>query len=232
MHLFHTQSLSTPVLRDEEHKHLSRVLRLREGEHVLLSQGDGRVAEAVVEVIGRDETHCRITELHEEYHEPPVQVTLCQGILKNHHKMDWLVEKGTELGMFSFVPLHTQRTVAKSVKSDRLQKLAATAAKQCQRGRIPSVRNATHLSSATAEYKASRLVLLHESADPDARPETLDWDHTPIALFVGPEGGFSEDEVALLRDHGADILSLGPRRLRGETAGIVALARLLPLLGE
>jgi 16S rRNA (uracil1498-N3)-methyltransferase len=140
--------------------------------------------------------------------------------------LDWLVEKGTELGMTTFIPLLTEHTIARSVKIERLQKLAETATKQCIRGRIPLVRNPQHLSSAIGELRESRLLLFHESAPLDAVPERLILDERPLALFVGPEGGFSETEVTLLRDHGADILSLGPRRLRGETAGLVAMSRM------
>jgi len=224
------------------------------------------MAEAVIEEIGKDETRCRVTAVHERFNEPPVEVTLLQGVLKNPGKMDWLAEKGTELGMTAFVPLLTEFTVARSVKTARLQRIAETATKQCFRGHIPTVHEAQSFDDAlrrllpesgTADAGVRplpesgpqdadidsrpecgeadagvRLLLFHESAPLDAVPETLEFDGRPLALFVGPEGGFSLAEVASLRAHGADVLSLGPRRLRGETAGVVALARIAAILAR
>jgi 16S rRNA (uracil1498-N3)-methyltransferase len=230
MHFFLLEDFNRPILTGDEHRHLSRVLRLAPGASVLLSAGDGRVQEAVIEDVGREETRCRVTALHEEYHESPIEVILLQGILKNHGKLDWLVEKGTELGMRRFIPMITERCVSQSVKQERLQKLALAAMKQCQRGRIPEVGKPQHLSGVTGNLTDARLLLFHESASAGAVPETLVFDQRPLALFVGPEGGFSEDEVDLLREKGADVLSLGPRRLRGETAGLAALARVAGMI--
>jgi len=227
MHLFLLNDFSDPTVRGDEHRHLSRVLRLHVGDAVLLSAGDGRMAEAVIEDIGREESRCRVTTVHEAYNEPMVQVTLCQGVLKNHGKLDWLVEKGTELGMCRFLPLLTERCVARSVRRERLQKLAQTATKQCMRGRIPEVCSPQHLTAFPGNSGGARLLLFHESAARDAVPEGLKLDMRPIALLVGPEGGFSEAEIDMLRRHGAEVLSLGPRRLRGETAGLAALTRVM-----
>lgn len=227
MHLFITGDLTEPlVLRGEEHHHLSRVLRLRVGETVLVGDGRGDVAEAVIEEVEQNVTRCRVLAVHERFNEPPVEVTLLQGALKNPSKMDWLVEKATELGVTCVVPLMTEHTVAHSVKTDRLRKLAETATKQCLRGRIPDIIDPLSISDAVEKYAASRLLMFHESAPLDATIEALVLDERPLAVFIGPEGGFSSTEVDLLQSRGADILSLGPRRLRGETAGLVALARI------
>lgn len=214
------------LIQNDEHHHLSRVLRLRAGETVLVGDGRGDVAEAVIEEVEQNVTRCRVIALHERFNESPVEVTLLQGVLKNPSKMDWLVEKATELGVTSIVPLMTEHTVAHSVKTDRLRKLAETATKQCLRGRIPDISDPLSLPDAVDDYAASRLLVFHESAPLDATIETLVLDGRPIAVFIGPEGGFSSAEVDLLHSRGADVLSLGPRRLRGETAGLAALARL------
>ncbi|MFZ1730074.1 MAG: RsmE family RNA methyltransferase [Bacteroidota bacterium] len=228
MHLFLTNDISVTTVRinGDEHHHLSRVVRLRVDDTVYVTDGGGNAVEAVIEEIGHGETRCRVTASHENFNEPRVPVTLLQGVLKNPGKMDWLVEKGTELGMTEFVPLLTERTIARSVKIDRLQKLAETATKQCLRGRIPKIQSPISLAEAVQAQAGARLLLFHEDAPLDATPEALVRDGRPLALFIGPEGGFSNEEVELLRSLGADILSLGPRRLRGETAGLAALARI------
>ncbi|MFA6234366.1 MAG: 16S rRNA (uracil(1498)-N(3))-methyltransferase [Bacteroidota bacterium] len=228
MHLFLTKDFYDTIvhIRGEEHHHLARVVRLRIGDTAYATIGDGNVAEIVIEEIGQDETRCRVTARHENFNEPSVSVTLLQAVLKNPGKMDWLVEKGTELGMTAFVPLLTEHTIAHSVKTDRLRKLAETATKQCLRGRIPTIHEPLSLRTAVDAQSDARLLLFHESAPLSATPESLVLDSRPLAIFIGPEGGFSDEEVALLHDRGADILSLGPRRLRGETAGLAALARI------
>ena len=228
MHYFIIQCLtdSEIIVQDAEHHHLSRVLRLKIGDVILVGDGRGDVAEAVIEEVGREETRCRVTARHARFNEPPVGITLLQGALKNPSKMDWLVEKATELGMTSFVPMMTEHTVAHSVKTDRLRKLAETATKQCLRGRIPDVLDVASLPDALEALGDVRLLVFHEQAAAEETIEALTLDSQPLAIFIGPEGGFSNDEIDLLRARGADILTLGPRRLRGETAGLAALARL------
>lgn len=230
MHLLFASTLAQPItlIEGEEHHHLHRVLRLDAGDALLLSCGDGRVAEAVIEKVGTTESRCRLGVIHAAYNELPVPVTLLQGVLKNPGKVDWLVEKATELGMTDFIPLSTARTISSRVKTERLQKLVRAAAKQCLRGRIPRIHQLHTLADAIAVLAGARLLVFHEAADPGSTPESLAYDARPLAVFIGPEGGFEDDELALLRSHGAEVLSLGPRRLRGETAGIVALARLGP----
>ena len=232
MHLFLIDSDvldGRATVRGEEHHHLSRSARLREGDAVLLGDGRGTVYEATVAAVLRDETQCTVTRSIPAYHEAPVAVHVLQGVLKNPAKMDWLVEKVTELGAASITPLLTAHTVARSVKSARLRKLAEEASKQCLRGRIPDVHDARAFTTAVAALRDAdvRMLLFHEAVDTARTPETLHYDARPLALFIGPEGGFSDDEVALLRDGGADLLSLGPRRLRGETAAVAATARVM-----
>ncbi len=217
------------TVRGEEHHHLSRSARLREGDAVLLGDGKGMVYEATVAVVLRDETQCSVTRILPAFHEAPVAVHVLQGVLKNPAKMDWLVEKVTELGAASITPLLTEHTVARNVKCARLRKLAEEASKQCLRGHVPDVYDAREWTSAVAALREAdvRMLLFHEAADTARTPETLRYDARPLALFIGPEGGFSEDEVAQLLDCGAELLSLGPRRLRGETAAVAATARVM-----
>ncbi len=230
MNLFFIQEMpdgGNARVSGQEHQHLSRVLRLHAGDRVLLNDRSGAVYEAVIERIERDYTDCGIAARHERFNEPPVPIALLQGLLKNPGKMDWIVEKGTELGMSMFIPLVTQRTVSASVKTPRLRNLAEAAVKQCLRAVVPEIPEATDVEESLRMLDGYRLLVFHETADMEARPEALIFDGRPLALFIGPEGGFTDEEVEQLRTLGADILSLGPRRLRGETAAIAALARVV-----
>jgi 16S rRNA (uracil1498-N3)-methyltransferase len=215
------------LIRDTEHFHLSRVLRLREGDELLLNNRSGVVHEARIERIDRDETCCRILHTFHDFNEARVDALLLQGILKNPGKMDWLIEKGVEIGMNGCIPLITQRSIPSSVRTERLRRISETAVKQCLRARIPVISDAMDIQHALPLLTGHRMLLFHESAALDSIPELLVCDERPIALFVGPEGGFTDEEVATLVDAGAEALSLGPRRLRGETAAIAALARVI-----
>jgi len=230
MNLFFVSNTSDTGLINvtgEEHQHLSRVLRLHEGDSVLLNDGSGSVYEAVIERLERDAACCRVIQINTRFNEPALPVVLLQAIMKNPGKMDWIVEKGTELGMTELIPILTQRSVRVSVKTSRLRNLAAAAVKQCLRAVVPVIREAVSLSEAVEVLGQHRLLLFHEAASLQSMPETLVLDDRPLALFIGPEGGFSDEEVEMLRGLGADVLSLGSRRLRGETAAIAALTRVL-----
>lgn len=222
----------TVIITGDEHHHLSRVLRMSEGDAVFVTTGDGRMASAIITQMASTHTNCSIESVHEQHLEPRVEVTLFQAVLKNHGKMDWIVEKGTELGMSGFIPLLTERTIGRSARIDRLCRLAVSAAKQCQRGRIPKIWKAQHLTSVVGMLEQSRLLVFHESAPLKCVPESLTLDTRPIAMFIGPEGGFSDDEVRKLEAVGADVLSLGPRRLRTETASLAALTRVITMLEQ
>ncbi|MCZ7556668.1 MAG: 16S rRNA (uracil(1498)-N(3))-methyltransferase [Bacteroidia bacterium] len=223
-------STNSARVSGQEHLHLSRVLRLREGDPILINDLKGAVYDAVIHSIEKEATICTLREKLRHFNEPPIPVTLALAVMKNPGKMDWVVEKGTELGMTAFQPLLTKRTVPSSVKIARLRTLAETAVKQCLRAVVPEIHEALILEQTLHAAAEHRLLVCHEAADLSCTPENLSFDDKPITLFIGPEGGFADEEVALFRDRGAEILSLGPRRLRGETAAIAALARVIARL--
>jgi len=215
------------TIRDQEHHHLSRVLRLRQGDAIFIGNGNGLVCRAVIHEIERDATRCRIIERHENFNEVPVKIVLLQGLLKNTGKMDWIIEKATELGVSECIPLLADRSIHRSDKVIRWRSIAESAVKQCVRARIPRIRTAMTLEAALPELLGYHCLLFHEAASLDAVPESLQFDTRPIAVIIGPEGGFSEKETERMRSVNADMLSLGPRRLRSETAAVAALARIV-----
>jgi 16S rRNA (uracil1498-N3)-methyltransferase len=211
----------------QEHLHLSRVLRLREGDLILINDLEGAVYNAVIHSIEKEATICTVKEKLRHFNEPQIPVILALAIMKNPGKMDWVIEKGTELGMSAFQPLLTVRTVPSSVKTARLRNLAETAVKQCLRSIVPTIHEALKLDQALLSVGKHRLLACHEGADAACTPERLIFDTRPVAVFVGPEGGFAEEEIKVFREHRADIVSLGPRRLRGETAAVAVLTRVI-----
>lgn len=230
MHLFlaHPSDIhdSSLILTGEEHHHGTRVLRLRLGEELYVADGRGWRYRCRVTEVTRDQILCCIDDREET--DPPSGLVLVCGILKNPAKMDWIVEKAVELGVGAVRPCRTERCVAQRVRTDRLNELARAAMKQSLRAFLPAVHEASPLEEVWDAYRSAEHLCFHESADEDV---TIDWlqshprqDSRPRVLWIGPEGGFSDDEVATLRARGAWILRLGSRRLRSETAAITALA--------
>ena len=213
------------VFSAEQAQQIGRVLRLQPGEWVMVLDNAGWQYEAELVEVGR-----RVTAvLHHKQpaaNEPTSQLTLYQALLKRDN-FEWVLQKGTEIGVTRFVPLITARTVAQPPhKADRWQRILTEAAEQSRRGRIPKLAEPLRLEDA-----------LHEAAQADVA--LLPWDGavnetvarvlagkrpSTIAVLIGPEGGWTEAEVANGRTHGIIPVTLGPRILRAETAAIVTAA--------
>lgn len=212
----------TATLSAADTHHLKRVLRARIGDAVEIAHnGHAYTGEIVaLDPLGR----VRITG-EAASGEPELVIRLVQALVKGD-KMDWIVQKAVELGVTSIQPVSTRYSDVKltgeraAKKVEHWQHVAEAAAKQCKRSRIPGVFFPKPLAQAIEEAKGSRIVFCYEKAE-----ESLFGLHneTPIHVFIGPEGGFSEEEVLLFKEAGARPVSLGPRILRTETAGIVAL---------
>ncbi|CAA9470164.1 MAG: 16S rRNA (uracil(1498)-N(3))-methyltransferase [uncultured Rubrobacteraceae bacterium] len=207
-------------LPDEEGHHLFKVLRARAGETIEVVDGAGRLFLAEL-------TEGREAAVSEERPAPEDGggVTLYQAVPKGRH-MDLVVEKATELGVGAIVPLATDHGVVRLDRGDgkveRWRRVALAAARQSQRLRIPEVREVVPFAGAVEEAGAAG-VLLHNG--PDLSPLEEGLTSGPVSLFVGPEGGFGSGELALAVEKGVRLASLGPFRLRSETAGMVAVAR-------
>jgi 16S rRNA (uracil1498-N3)-methyltransferase len=171
--------------------------------------------------------------------EPRLRLTLYQAPLKGE-QMDYLLQKGTEVGVAAFVPVVTERTIVRSLderKLERWRRIVREAAEQSGRTRLPALAAPCALASlARARPPAPPLwVLWEEERQQDLHRVLTDWSITPpssLALLVGPEGGLSATEVAGLSAGGAQTLTLGPRRLRAETAGLVVASIILHASGD
>jgi len=211
-----------------EAHHLARVLRLRAGAVVEAADGAGRVYTFRLEAVGAREARGVVVGEAAVKRESPCAITLAQAVLKGE-RMTWLVQKATELGVARIVPLQTARTVARAAGHEgrrRWERVAREAVKQCGRAVVPAIDAPRLFGEALAEAVGHDAVwLLWEGggtpvailAREAGRPRRL-W------LFVGPEGGFSDDEVARAKAAGAALAGLGPRILRAESAGLAALA--------
>jgi len=218
-------SLDRPevTLSGSEAHHLAHVLRLGVGAAVTLFDGKGTSAEAeVLSISKRDVTLC--TRSVEFEPEPRRSVTLAVAPPKGD-RFRWLVEKATELGVDRVVPLLTKRTVVdpRDSKLDKLRQTIIGACKQCGRNRLMELSEPWKLSSLLAAHLwgPEHLVVFHPSGKP-LRTISLEEDERGVMLLIGPEGGFTDEEIAQARDRGAQINAFGRTILRTETAAIAA----------
>lgn len=225
-----TRNIVPPLLTidGEEFIHLTHVMRKTVTDTLVVVDGCGTMYEAVIEQVDKRSALCRITSQTAGTHESDRNVTLAVGILKHGANFDFLVEKATELGVTAIVPLLTERTIPRSARTDRWKKLALAAMKQSQRCVLPEVRALTSFDEFVRSLPADALKILpHEKADGPKLRDAIAGPPRTIVIAIGPEGGFTDDEVRSASSAGFTVVSLGPRRLRTETAAIAAVATLL-----
>ena len=207
--------------------HIRNVLRMKPGEAVRISDGKGSCYDGTVDTLQSDEIIVRLTGEKMESTELPVEVVLFQGLPKSD-KMEWIIQKNTELGVGAIVPVATSRAVVKldekkaDSKVKRWNGIAEAAAKQSKRTLIPEVRSVLSFKQALLESATFDVKLMpYENAEGMAFTRKCIGEIRPgakVAVFIGPEGGFSEAEAKEAASAGMIIANLGPRILRCETA--------------
>jgi 16S rRNA (uracil1498-N3)-methyltransferase len=217
------------------------VLRLAPGDSLALLDGRGGEWTATLVAVGRAGVQARLGARAEADGEPRSHIVLYQGLLKAA-KFEWVLQKGTELGVAAFVPLRTERSVtgAEDVgtsKRTRWQRILTEATEQCGRARVPDLAEPLALAEAARALPPGALALIpwerERATSLRAALAGLASESEPVIhLFIGPEGGFAEREVALAREHGVVPVSLGPRILRAETAAIAAVTLALAAVGD
>lgn len=219
---------STIVVRGDELRHLSRVLRKKVGERILVTDGNDQMFEAVIRSIHRDEAECEILHTKLRFNEPKIEVTLAVSLLKNPARYDFLIEKATELGVRRIVPMLCERTIPKHEKHERLQKIALAAVKQCGRSYLPKIFMLTSFDALVAHAKEYDVSFIpHERIEQSQYIGSVLKHHRAVRsalILIGPEGGFTDRELLVASEHGCIPISLGPRRLRSETAAISAVS--------
>ena len=222
---------SAAITGDDAH-HISRVLRMKAGDVLSLCDGAGYEYDAVITAISQERVDCSLGEKHNSEAESAVQVTLFQCLPKTG-KMELIVQKCTELGVFSIVPVLSAHCVVVpnkdyDKKRERYNRVALEAAKQSRRAMIPQVLPLTELKKIDVQ-SFDLFLVAYEDETAVSLKQALRAANTPasIALLIGPEGGLEEGEVAQLVKAGAKSVSLGKRILRTETAGMAMLAQTL-----
>ncbi|MGI9860785.1 16S rRNA (uracil(1498)-N(3))-methyltransferase [Moorella naiadis] len=242
-HHFFLSTVAAPgemvLLEGENAHHAVRVLRLRRGENITLADSGGRGYRARIASVNGDRVAVEVTEPLAST-EPSLRVTLLQGWPKGD-KLDLIIEKCTELGVARISVLTTERAVprpdpaAAARRRERWQQKALAAARQSGRHRIPEVSGPLGLLEALAGLAPGSLLLVPWEEERSlglrdvlARLPAV----TEVTLLVGPEGGLSPAEIELIRNYGGRPVTLGPRILRTETAGLACLAAVMYALGD
>ena len=225
------------VITGEDVNHIKNVLRMKIGEEIAVSNGvDGREYRCEVAQLLSDEVVCKLRFIKENDVELPAQVYLFQGLPKAD-KMELIIQKAVELGVYSVIPVATRRSIVKLddkkavAKQNRWQGIAEAAAKQSKRKIIPKIEKVMSFAEALemAKELEVRLIPYELAEDMSHTKEIIERirEGQKIAIFIGPEGGFDETEIAMAAEVGVEPITLGKRILRTETAGMTVLAWLM-----
>ena len=241
-HFFVTQDQIGPetiTITGPDVNHMKNVLRMKPGEEILISNGVDKDYRCQVETLDSDAVTARILSVDEEGTELPGKIYLFQGLPKQE-KMELIVQKAVELGVYQVIPVAMKRSVVKldarkeETKIRRWNTIAESAAKQSKRIVIPEVTGVMSVKEALAYAADFDLKLLpYENARGMAATKEQVEAVRPsmdIAVFIGPEGGFDESEIEQAKEAGAIPITLGKRILRTETAGMTVLSILMFLL--
>lgn len=228
-------------IEGDDVKHIYKVLRLEVGDEVSINNCEGEEFLAKLEEINKKQVIAHCIEKLNLNNESPIEIYLFQGLPKSS-KMDLIVQKATELGVKEITPIVTERVVVKSElgefkKLDRWNRIALEACKQSKRSLVPKVNTPLEFKELLEFIKTLDLILVpYENEDANGVKKVIrdinKDDIKKVGVIIGPEGGFEENEINILKELGAYIVTLGPRILRTETAGFVCSALIMYELGD
>lgn len=228
------------VIENADAHHIASVLRMPAGSKVLVSATDGKAGKAEILTVNPSSIQLRLLEILEDTSEAPIAVWLVQSLAKGE-KMDFIIQKSVELGVYGIIPVATAHSVvrydnAKQLdKVNRWQKIAREAAKQCGRNYIPQVCPITDLNQIlrNSDFASANKIMLYEGQASQGLKQALTASQDEsYVLFIGPEGGFSSNEVELCKKNGVQIVTMGPRIMRTETAALAAVATVMYECGD
>lgn len=228
MQLFYAPGITSPLysLDEEESRHCVRVLRLGRGDSIHLTDGRGNLYRC--QITDDDPRRCtvRVVSVETQVGELPYRLVLAVAPTKNADRFEWLLEKATEVGVTAFLPLETDHSERRVFKPLRGEKVITAAMKQSLKAYRPDLHPLTPFREAVSAPFEGRKLIAHCDAPRSPKgkaylPATLRRGEAAMVL-IGPEGDFSPEEIHFALAHGCEEITLGPQRLRTETAGLVA----------
>ncbi len=210
------------TLGEEESNHLARVLRLGEGEMIHLTNGMGAMAQAEILDAHPKHSQVQITELEGNYGARPFKVHIAMGPTKNNSRFEWFLEKATEIGIEEITPIICEYSERRQIKTERLQKILLAAMKQSLKAKLPVLNEPIPFREFIQEKRETTNFIAYCSEEyrTSLGSSVVPGDDTLV--LIGPEGDFSPSEVQYALQNGFLPVSLGPSRLRTETAAVVA----------
>jgi 16S rRNA (uracil1498-N3)-methyltransferase len=222
-------------LQGEHLNYVARVLRLKPGVHLTVFNGRGGEYSAQLESVSKRSADLLIGEFNERDCESPLELTLVQGVSRGE-RMDYTIQKATELGITRIIPVFTQRSMV-SLDGERLEKrqqhwrgVVRSACEQCGRNRVPVIETAMDLPEYLEQDVAGTRLLLDPLANNSLH--AMSAPDNSMHLLIGPEGGLDDQERKLARAQGYTGIRLGPRVLRTETAAVACIAAMQALWGD
>ena len=217
----------TITLAGNEAHHLLHVMRAQPGLELTVFDGRGGEYAAQVTACKRATVELEVGERNEIERELPFELTLAVGLPKGDRQR-WLIEKCTELGVTRVIPLQLARSASKVEKKDKLTRYVIEASKQCGRNRLMEIAEPTTREKLLEETTAGKRVLAHPGGTPISQAEVAGAANEPVCIAIGPEGGFTDEEVAQASEAGWQVVGLGERILRIETAALATASKMIP----
>ncbi|MFI3331169.1 MAG: 16S rRNA (uracil(1498)-N(3))-methyltransferase [Rikenellaceae bacterium] len=230
MQLFYTPSLSVPLhtLSEEESRHAIKVLRLKVGDKIFITDGSGDMHQA--KITDANAKHCaiEIIETQHDFERRDYKITVAVAPTKNNDRLEWFAEKATEVGIDKIIPILTTHSERKIFNKDRLEKVVVSALKQSLKAYKPQVENLTNFKEAVeTKFEGVKLIAhCHDVVSERRLIQELVKKQDNVLILIGPEGDFSPEEVKLAFDNGFAPVSLGKARLRTETAALSVVMNL------
>ncbi len=224
------------ILDGESARHIAKSLRMRVGDVICVTDGGGDDYGCQIEEITKDEVVLKVCYKQACESEPSCRVTIYQGVPKSS-KMEDIIQKCVELGVCKIVPTLTKRCVSRpddkaaGKKNQRYQKIALEAAQQSGRGIVPKIENMKTLRQAIAEDESDVKIVFYEGGG-EKLADIVKLDTESVSVFIGPEGGFEQEEVEQIEASGGVRATLGKRILRTQTAPVAALTAIMLLTGN
>ena len=235
MQLFYAPDVTLPLytLNDEESKHCVRVLRLRQGDTLHLTDGRGSLHRC--EIVEAHQHHCtvKIVETQSEYGRRPYSLTMAVAPTKNIDRYEWFLEKATEVGVDRIVPIECDHSERRTIKHEREERVITSAVKQSIKAYHPTLDEMTDVKKLISAPFEGRKFIAHCDSSFEKR------DYLPsiikktenILILIGPEGDFSPEEIKFALENGFEAISLGNQRLRTETAAVAATVMVATING-
>jgi 16S rRNA (uracil1498-N3)-methyltransferase len=212
------------ALNEPSSRHIVQVLRMREGEGLILT--DGRGLQAVATILEAHKKHCRVRISERKLKDPDARrVTIALSLLKNTNRFEWFLEKATELGISEIVPLKCSRTEKQQFREERMRSIVESALVQSQQSWMPLLQEPVDFQDFIEKAVSDQKFIAHCGKDEKRQlSEMINTSLSSQLILIGPEGDFTEEEIALAFRNRYIAVSLGEQRLRSETAAVAAAA--------